>query len=589
MDPRGGQLPSIGHMQNIEFMSFNDPLPTHLPHLLNQPIYPQDMAQRLPPQVFAQEEPAAKRPKTLEAFDSDMVHHLPPSPSSNSPTPPSSTTNDSKSKDSAPKKKSGARTKKLTDSSTPSPSTTTKKADPSTNVSFTPLRSDNKAKLEAMGLSWTLPRYQPYPTQHPFKMGWSKPNSSSRLQFHHDLAANPRGYNLSRSSYPTQEGKWYYEVLILSAPELLQKLQSHDQQPSDGTSNAKKHPHDSSSSKTVPETSSVSGTENLPLEASAAVNDASMLVIAPTESSSSVPTSIDASVPQEDPPAHHEPIFPDFDLNLFISATTMLSDMAHVPGPYKVTLPSPRWRLGWATEQADREAPTGTDVYGFSWRDDGTLFHQARPVSLLVAQNLEMKEHGEADKILTSPDLELLEDLADPEAEPKLDSYGPGDVLGFAIELPRSNMDFIRALHEHQEAILVNQSTELQLRREVLAKQTALNYPQANQAQLRAEIEALLVQVAEIKPVPPLNLPPSEPGTRMTFYKNGKLQNLALLNVPPGSYYPAASLYYQAAVLANFGPTFAHPPPNGFLPTSELPNHYQIPLPASQHFPLPPP
>lgn len=536
----------------------------------------------MPVDLPLEQEPASKRPKFLENIEPSPIHQSSPIPPENSPTPPPSTSADSKSATAAPKKKPASRSKKIVDPTAPSPSSTAKKTESTVSSSQTPLRADNKAKLEAMGLTWILPRYQPYPSQHPFKMGWSKPNSSNRLQLHHELACNPRGYTLTRSTYPTQAGKWYYEILVTSAPDLLERLENANSQPVTSVS-ATKEP-------TVESTASMQSIEPT-LTISDAANPIDPLAPPPMDPSVVVLESLLVPSPLmqvEVPLPPTGPIFPDLDLSLYTSASSVLTEMGHVLGPYKVILPPPRWRLGWATEQADSEAPVGTDAYGFSWRDDGTLFHQARPIPKFIAQNRSGEPLDEGIKFVTKPDLELLEDLPTPDAEPLLESYTTGDVLGFAIELPANNFTFIHDLHAHQETTLVNQNTELQLRRDIQLKQAALNYPQANQALLRTEIEALTVQLNEIKPVPPLTLPASELGTRMTFYKNGKLQNVAIINLPPGSYYPAASLYYQAGAIANFGPTFAHPPPTGFLPASQLPDYYQIPLPESLHFPQPP-
>ena len=43
------------------------------------------------------------------------------------------------------------------------------------------------------------------------------------------------------------------------------------------------------------------------------------------------------------------------------------------------------------------------------------------------------------------------------------------------------------------------------------------------------------------------------------FFKNGKDQGVAFLKLPPGTYYPAVSVYKAGQVAANFGPTFATP------------------------------
>lgn len=74
-------------------------------------------------------------------------------------------------------------------------------------------------------------------------------------------------------------------------------------------------------------------------------------------------------------------------------------------------LPSPHWRLGYSTEKGDKECPVGYDIYSYSWRDDGTLFHQARPYTWYL------KKKG----------VEHVDSMCQ--------GYGPGDILGFLIHV----------------------------------------------------------------------------------------------------------------------------------------------------------
>uniref|UniRef100_A0A914X1J7 SPRY domain-containing protein n=1 Tax=Plectus sambesii TaxID=2011161 RepID=A0A914X1J7_9BILA len=46
----------------------------------------------------------------------------------------------------------------------------------------------------------------------------------------------------------------------------------------------------------------------------------------------------------------------------------------------------------------------------------------------------------------------------------------------------------------------------------------------------------------------------------MEFYRNGKSFGTAFADVYEGTYYPAISLYKNASVRCNFGPTFKYPP-----------------------------
>lgn len=61
------------------------------------------------------------------------------------------------------------------------------------------------------------------------------------------------------------------------------------------------------------------------------------------------------------------------------------------------------------------------------------------------------------------------------------------------------------------------------------------------------------------------------PGSKITFYKNGKCQGVAFEDLFEGLYYPAISLYKSTKVTVNFGPKFKFPPDKipGFRPMSD--------------------
>ncbi|XP_014671616.1 PREDICTED: set1/Ash2 histone methyltransferase complex subunit ASH2-like [Priapulus caudatus] len=60
-------------------------------------------------------------------------------------------------------------------------------------------------------------------------------------------------------------------------------------------------------------------------------------------------------------------------------------------------------------------------------------------------------------------------------------------------------------------------------------------------------------------------------GSRVVFYKNGRCQGTAFVDVHAGCYYPAVSLYRGCTVTVNFGPSFRCPPRDGvrYRPVSE--------------------
>lgn len=49
------------------------------------------------------------------------------------------------------------------------------------------------------------------------------------------------------------------------------------------------------------------------------------------------------------------------------------------------------------------------------------------------------------------------------------------------------------------------------------------------------------------------------PGSKIIFFKNGEPQGLAFTDIYGGAYYPAISIYKNATVSVNFGPSFKYP------------------------------
>lgn len=49
-------------------------------------------------------------------------------------------------------------------------------------------------------------------------------------------------------------------------------------------------------------------------------------------------------------------------------------------------------------------------------------------------------------------------------------------------------------------------------------------------------------------------------GSKIAFFLNGECNGIAYEDIFKGTYYPAVSLYFNAGVELNFGPTFACPP-----------------------------
>ncbi|CAH1794690.1 unnamed protein product [Owenia fusiformis] len=118
--------------------------------------------------------------------------------------------------------------------------------------------------------------------------------------------------------------------------------------------------------------------------------------------------------------------------------------------------------------------------------------------------------------------------------------FGQGDTLGFFIHLP---------IHKPLPEMLPNTYKDMPL----VKFKSHLYYEEKDYV---SETEK------NLKPLP---------GSKIIFYKNGKNQGAAWTDIHMGTYYPAISLYKNANVVCNFGPTFKYPPDDiDYRPMQEL-------------------
>ncbi|XP_055345567.1 set1/Ash2 histone methyltransferase complex subunit ASH2-like [Paramacrobiotus metropolitanus] len=118
------------------------------------------------------------------------------------------------------------------------------------------------------------------------------------------------------------------------------------------------------------------------------------------------------------------------------------------------------------------------------------------------------------------------------------EGYTAGDVLGCYIELPADNMHQILPDSFKQEPLV--------------------KYKNHFYYESREDIPR---EVAALKP---------RMGSQIIFFKNGKCCGTAFTDINNGRYFPAVSLYKNAAVSLNFGPVFQYPPTSlQFLPMNE--------------------
>jgi hypothetical protein len=167
-------------------------------------------------------------------------------------------------------------------------------------------------------------------------------------------------------------------------------------------------------------------------------------------------------------------------------------DWSHLMDKTNREWPKPsHWRIGWSAVKADVQTPPGADAFSYGWRDlDGSVFHDAK-------------------------------------SRPYSAPYGPGDVIGLLIDLPK-------------------------------------------------------------RPKSEEPLPLSHAG-RIIFFVNGTPQGIAfegLVGCRPDDpkegftgFYPSVSAYYNGCVNLNFGPEFKFPPSSGgeipeYQPCSLLPTAF---------------
>lgn len=183
-------------------------------------------------------------------------------------------------------------------------------------------------------------------------------------------------------------------------------------------------------------------------------------------------------------------------------------------------------RIGWGQSYANLQAPLGYDYYGYSWRSRlGTKFHQA--------QGKTFDKGG---------------------------GYGQGHTIGCMIEIPYDNprkhthyKDLPKSIKDAPNAVLPNSGRK-------------------KDSNGRCQIEEKLV-------------PPKKdemgifPGSKISFYKNGRFIGVAFEDIYQGFYHPTVSLYKSCLITANFGPHFKYPPekynPNsknhiGYQPASDM-------------------
>lgn len=151
-------------------------------------------------------------------------------------------------------------------------------------------------------------------------------------------------------------------------------------------------------------------------------------------------------------------------------------------------------RIGWGQEYANLQAPLGYDKFGYSWRSrKGTRFHES---------------HGKS----YSP------------------GYGEGDTLGCLIVLPPVVATDASAGPDYMPSTFKDKP--------LVKFKSHLYYEDKDR--VTEALKALR----------------TAPQSRIVFFKNGVAQGEAFADIYQGAYFPAFSVFRNATISVNFGPTF---------------------------------
>ncbi|XP_061417864.1 set1/Ash2 histone methyltransferase complex subunit ASH2-like isoform X1 [Lethenteron reissneri] len=120
------------------------------------------------------------------------------------------------------------------------------------------------------------------------------------------------------------------------------------------------------------------------------------------------------------------------------------------------------------------------------------------------------------------------------------EGYEQGDTLGFYIDLPDDTVTANALPDTYKDKALIKFKSYLYFEEKDLVEKAEKDLRQT-------------------------------PGSKITFFKNGKSQGVAWEDVFEGVYFPAISLYRNCTVSINFGPHFKYPPKGlDFQPVSDM-------------------
>ncbi|PAV89141.1 hypothetical protein WR25_14154, partial [Diploscapter pachys] len=173
-------------------------------------------------------------------------------------------------------------------------------------------------------------------------------------------------------------------------------------------------------------------------------------------------------------------------------------------------------RIGWSQRYSPLQACVGYTKFSYGWRSlKGTKFHDGYGATYFPQ------------------------------------GFKKGDVLGCLIELPERDAKFESGQPKHS-----------------VARVSLKDHPIVRfKGHYFFEVHDNANETAN-------NLLPL-PWSRVEFFLNGRSCGTAYEEIYEGTYYPAISIFKNATVRCNFGPSFSFPPPFHAQPISERATQYQ--------------
>ncbi|CAH8663114.1 unnamed protein product [Schistosoma rodhaini] len=203
-------------------------------------------------------------------------------------------------------------------------------------------------------------------------------------------------------------------------------------------------------------------------------------------------------------------------------------------------------RIGWSQMYGNLQAPCGYDKFSYSWRSRlGTAFHESRGKHYV-------DEGYKKDDIIgcmihlpstTGPFTSLENQCAESSGLFKTPQANSFSSVAGDIKSNLNNTSNGQNPNKYKTLFSTsNYLPETYKDRPLIRFRNSFYFEEKDEP---TKVEKLLHPL---------------PGSKITFYHNGKCMGAAFTNIYAGAYYPAISIYKSATVSVNFGPYFKYPP-----------------------------